>query len=309
MDMDLTVGTTMTDDINERLRDKTIMIASLNQKLEALQAQLGGSQRRANELGEQTSRLEATLVQKDSEIQMLKEELSKTRGALESVGKEVQGMKAEQTQQLMKKSPMVESSLREEIVQSEQQIRQLKEDLKRFSQVATSVLNNDEGADEMLRQVLLEIGDPRYRILNMVLNRKSVRIDEVASSLVIDVPEALEIVDALQVEGEIEMIDSNTVIPAKKYREVRVPTDQWQQMEPDAIFRGLEEFIGNSDDQMSIVKALETAVEILEQKLARGGAMVFQMRRTADNWKKQAGDREELQYTIREWRGRAQAMG
>jgi hypothetical protein len=80
-------------------------------------------------------------------------------------------------------------------------------------------------------------------------------------------------------------------------------------MDPDAIFARLEEFIGKTDEQRSIVNALEVAVEILEQKLARGGAMIFQMRRTADSWRKQAGDREELQYTIREWRGRAQAMG
>ncbi|MHA2199067.1 MAG: hypothetical protein ACXABN_04275 [Candidatus Thorarchaeota archaeon] len=299
----------MTDDINERLKDKTMLIVSLNHKLEALQAQLAGSHRRANELGEKTSQLETALAEKDSEIQMLKGELSRTKGALDTVGKEVQGMKAEQTRQLLKKKPVDEHTIREEIAQSENQVKQLKEDLKRFSQAATSVLNHEEGADQMLRQVLLEVGDPRYRILNMVLNRKSVRIEEIASSLIIEVSEALEIVDMLQVEGEIEITDGKTVIPAKKYREVKVPKDQWMQMEPDAVFIGLEEFVGKTDESLSIVNALETAVEILEQKLTRGGAMVFQMRRTADSWKKQAGNREELQYTIREWRGRAQAMG
>jgi myosin heavy subunit len=308
MDMDFRTGSIMNNDINERLKDKTIQIVSLNQKIESLQAQLGGTQRRANELGNKTEQLEVALIQKDSEIQMLKDELSNTRGALETVGKEVQEIKAEQTQQLIVKKPVEQNSMREENIQAEQHVKQLKEDLKRFSQVATSVLNNDEGADEMLRQVLLEVGDPKYRILNMVRNRKSVGVDEIASCLIIEVSEALEIVDTLQVAGEIELTDRKTVIPARKYREVKVPTHQWMEMDPDDVFVSLEEFIGETDEPVSIANAIETAVEILEQKLTRGGAMVFQMRKTADSWKKQAGNREELQYTIREWRGRAQAM-
>ena len=58
-----------------------------------------------------------------------------------------------------------------------------------------------------------------------------------------------------------------------------------------------------------MVNAIETAVEMIEQKLARSGALIFQMRRTADSWKKQAGNVEELQYTIKDWKGRAQALG
>ncbi|MFW9869442.1 MAG: hypothetical protein ACFFEL_07435 [Candidatus Thorarchaeota archaeon] len=298
----------MSDDINERLKDKTMQIVSLNQKLEVLQAQLGGSQRRANQLGEQVAQLESTLAQKDSEIQMLTTELSKTRGALEAVGKEVQGIKAEQTQQLLKRKPDEEYSLKEELNLAEQRVRKLQEDLKRFSVAATSALNKEDGADEMLRKVLLEVGDPKYRILNIVLNRKSIRIEEIASTLVIDVSEALQKVESLQIAGEIEIKDGSTIIPARKYRELKVPKDQWNAMEPDAIFVGLEEFIGKTDDSTSIVNALETAVEILEQKLVRGGALVFQMRRTADTWKKQAGNLEELRYAVKDWRIRAQNM-
>ncbi len=298
----------MSDDINERLKDKTMQILSLNQKLEALQAQLGGSQRRANQLGDQVTQLETSLVQKDSEIQKLTADLSRTVGALETVGKEVQGMKAEQTQQLLKKKPVDGTSTKDELALAEQRVKKVQEDLKRFSQAATSVLNNDEGADEMLRQVLLEVGDPKYRILNMVLNKKSVRIEEIASLLVIDVTAALQIVDSLQVTGDIEIKDGSTVIPAKKYRKLQVPKEQWGAMEPDAVFAGLEEFIGKTDDTSSIVNALETAVEILEQKLSRGGTLVFQMRRTADSWRKQEGNLEELRYSIKDWRARAQSM-
>jgi len=308
--MDYKIGTTMSEDVNERLRDKTMQIVTLNQKLEALQAQLGGSQRRANQLGDRVSQLEVAIAHRESEIQKLTSELSKTKGALDVVGKEVQGMKAEQAQQLLKKAPGSDGyTMKEELALAEQRVGRLQQDLKLFSQVATFVLNKEDGALEKLREVLLEVGDPKYRILNMVLNRKSIRIDEIASTLIIDVSKALEIIDALQVAGEIEIIEGTTVIPAKKYRELRVPRDEWMIMEPDEIFIGLEEFLGKTDDQGSIANALATAVEILEQKVSRGGALVFQMRRTADSWSKQRGNIEELQYTIKDWRMRANSMG
>jgi hypothetical protein len=308
--MDFKIGTTMSEDVNERLRDKTMQIVTLNQKLEALQAQLSGSQRRANQLGDHVSQLEAAIAHRDSEIQKLTSELSKTKGALDVVGKEVQGMKAEQAQQLLKKAPGSDGyTMKEELTLAEQRVGRLQQDLKLFSQVATFVLNKEEGALEKLREVLLEVGDPKYRILNMVLNRKSIRIDEIASTLIIDVSKALEFIDALQVAGEIEIVEGTTVIPAKKYRELRVPRDEWMIMEPNEIFIGLEEFLGKTDDRGSIANALVIAVEILEQKLARGGALVFQMRRTADSWSKQRGNIEELQYTIKDWRVRANSMG
>ena len=64
MGMGLKVGTTMSDDINERLRDKTMQIVSLNQQLETLQAQLGGSQKRAHQLGDQVKQLQALVEQR-----------------------------------------------------------------------------------------------------------------------------------------------------------------------------------------------------------------------------------------------------
>ena len=301
----------MSDDINERLRDKTMQIVSLNQKLETLQAQLGSSQKRANQLGTQVSQLEAVVAEKDSEIQILNSELSKTKAALDVVGKEIQGMKADQTQQLLKKSPSTDTdmySLKEALSLAEEKVGRLEKDLERFSQVATQVLKEEEGALEELRAILLEIGDPKYRVLTMVVNRKSIRIDEIASMLIIDVPKAQEIVDALQIAGEVEIKDNSIVIPHKKYREVRIPRDEWSAMNPDEIFAGLEEFLGKTNDQVSIVKALETAVEILEQKLARGGALVFQMRRAAETWKREMQNLEELLYAVKDWRLRAKSM-
>ncbi|MGY5872014.1 MAG: hypothetical protein RTV72_07225 [Candidatus Thorarchaeota archaeon] len=300
----------MSDDVNERLREKTMQIVSLNQKMEALQAQLSGSQRRANQLGTQVSELESSLTTKDSEIEMLQTQLSRTKGALDTVGKEMQGIKAEQTQLLAKKKPeAVGASVKDELTLAEMTIGRLREDLKQFSHAATSVLNQEEGAIDGLKRVLLEVGDPKYRILNMVLNKKSIRMEEIASSLVIDMTEALKHVDALQAAGEIQVRDGNTVLPAKKYLELKVPKEHWASIEPVDIFQELEEFVGKTDDTSSVVNAIETAVEMIEQKLARSGALIFQMRRTADSWKKQAGNVEELQYTIKDWKGRAQALG
>jgi len=305
----LSLGLAMSDDVNVRLRDKTIQIVSLNQKLEALQAQLSGSQKRANQLGTQMTELESTLVQKDSEIEMLQTQLSRTKGALDSVGKEIQGIKAEQIQILSKKKPeTVGASVKDELSRAEMIIERLREDLKQFSHVATAVLNQEEGSLEGIRKVLLEVGDPKYRILNMVLNKKSIRMEEIAASLVIDMSEALKHVDALQAAGEVQIRDGNTVLPAQKYLELKVPKDQWLSMEASEIFQALEEFIEKTDDTSSVVNALEIAVEIIEQKLARGGSLIFQMRKNADAWKKQAGTIEDLKYTIKDWKSRAQAL-
>jgi chromosome segregation ATPase len=299
----------MSDDINERLREKTIQIVSLNQKLDALQAQVTGSQKRANQLGSQVAVLEAAVSERDSQIKTLEAQLAKTKGVLDTVGKEMQGIKAEQTQLLVKKQPGTENlSLKENLTFAEMTIERLREDLKIFSQTATSVLNHEEGALEKLKQVLLELGDPKYRILNMVLNRKTVRLDEIASTMVLDMTQALKYVEALQAEGEVEIKDGNNVLLASKYREVKVPREEWMQLDPTAVFEKLEEFVTKTDDNKSIILALETAVDVLEQKLARGGALIFQMRKTADSWKRQPSSTEDLQYTIRDWKARAQLL-
>ena len=112
----------------------------------------------------------------------------------------------------------------------------------------------------------------------------------------------------MQVAGEVQIKDGHTIIPAQKYLELRVPREEWIKMNPIEIFNELEVFVGKTDDTTSILNAIESAVEILEQKLARGGALFFQMRRTAESWKKQAGNIEELQYTIKDWKARAQAL-
>ena len=299
----------MSDDVNVRLRDKTVQIVSLNQKLEALQAQLSGSQRRANQLGTQMTELESTVTEKDSEIEMLQTQLSRTKGALDSVGKEMQGIKSEQIQILSKKKPeTVDASVKDELTIAEMTIERLREDLKQFSHAATAVLNQEDGSHEGIRKVLLEVGDPKYRILNMVLNKKSVRIEEIAASLVIDMTEALKHVDSLQTAGEVQLRDGNTVLPAQKYLKLKVPKDQWLSMEASDIFQELEEFVGKTDATFSVANALEIAVEIIEQKLTRGGSLVFQMRKTADAWKKGSGNIEELKYTIKDWKSRAQAL-
>jgi len=298
----------MSDDVNERLREKTIQIVSLNQKLEAIQAQLSGSQKRANQLGNKVTELEASLSERDSQIQLLESQLSVTKGALDTVGKEMQGIKAEQTQLLVKKQPGAENrSLKENLTFAEMTMERLREDLKIFSQTALSVLNQEEGALDELREVLLELGDPKYRILNLVLNRKSVRLEEIASTLVLDMTQALKYVESLHAEGEIELRDGNDILPASKYRELKVPREEWMRLDPTLVFEKLEEFVTRTDDNNSIVLAIETAVDALEQKLARGGALIFQMRKTADSWRKQTGNTEELRYTVRDWKARALA--
>ena len=291
---------------NERLRERAIQIAQLSQKIETLQAQLGGSHRRANQLGENVSSLETVIGEKDSEIQMLRSELSKTKGALDSVGKTVQTMKVEQTQLLTKKQPTIEDpTLIDEVAVLNERVVKLKEDIKLLSEAATLVLLEKEEGIKTLREAVRNVGDIQYKILNMVLNRRTIKIDEIASTFVEDTHTIMEIIEKLQAAGEVLLTDGVTVTPAQKYREVKIPVAEWKEMEPGEIFDSLVEIVGKSEGKENIVEALEKSVDILEQKMSRGGALIFQMRRMATTWSKKEGNVEELQYTIREWKGRA----
>ena len=297
-------------DSNERIRDQMMTIHSLNQKIDVLQAQLGGAQKRAHQLEEQIAQLEQVITQKDAEIQALNSDVQRYSGALDSMGHEIQGLRAEQTQQHAMAVPVQDDQkLGEQLAAAQQVIQKQKKNLMSFSQVATAVLNSEDNALEELQRVLLEAGDQRFRVLNLVLTKRSVRIEEIASILVVDVSKAMEIADTLQAAGEVEIRDGSTIIPSRKYREVKVSVEEWKNLDPLAIFDSLEGIIGRTEDCESIVSAIEAAVDILEQKMTRGGTLVFEMRRTANSWKKRAGDVQELQYKIREWKARAQSLG
>jgi uncharacterized protein YoxC len=297
-------------DPNERIRDQMMTIHSLNQKIDVLQAQLGGAQKRAHQLEEQLAQLEQVITQKDAEIQALGSDVQRYSGALDSMGREVQNLRAEQTPQHAMAIPMGnDQKLGEQLAAAQQVIQKQKGNLMALSRVATAVLNSEDNALENLQRVLLEAGDQRFRVLNLVLTKRSVRIEEVASILVVDVSKAREIADTLQAAGEVEIGDGNTIIPAKKYREVKVPVEEWRNMDPLAIFDSLDGIIGKTEGGEGIVIAIEAAVDILEQKISRGGTLVFEMRRTANSWKKEEGNVQELQYKIREWKARAQSLG
>ncbi len=292
-------------DLNEKLRDKTMQIAQLNQKMQSLEAQLSGSYGRANELKTRVASLESDVVSRDSEIQMLRGEIQKYKGALDSVGREVQTMKAEQTQVLSRKQPGGdEYSLKQQLVDSERLIEALQRDLRTLSAAASAVINNEPDATEKLREIVMEIGDPKYRILSLVLQRRHVRLDEIAAILVTDMSEAITLCESLQNEGELEIREGTTVIPAKKYRVIEAPVEEWKVSQPSQIFDSLESIVERTEGGESVARALESAAEILEQKLSRGGSLMFEMRRTSSIWNKQEGDKEELKYKIREWKSR-----
>ncbi len=289
----------------DRLREKTLQVTQLNQRLESMQAQLSGAQRRASELHGQVQHLETQIADKDSEIQTLKAELSKTKAALDAVGREMQGIRSQKTEEFARQKPREDNTIKEERTKADLKILRLKDDIKKLSEAATGVLLEQEGAIDNLGEVIKSVGDIQHRIFNLVLEKRNLKIDEIASILLIETAEVLDAVDSLQALGEVEMKDSNTVIPAKKYREVAIPYEKWKDMRPADIFDSLEEIVEKAEGKETIVEALEKSVDILEQKLARGGALIFQMRRTAGDWNKQEGNVEELRYTIKDWRSRA----
>jgi hypothetical protein len=226
------------------------------------------------------------------------------------MGKELQGIRLEQTEAMTKRKPDREDDSREkeEVRSYEMKLLKMKQDMKILSEAATEILLEKDEAVNHLKKAIREVGDPQYRILNLVLERRTIKVDEIATQLLLDTAEVLDIVDSLQALGEVILKDNATVIPAKKYREVKVPVEEWRSMSPPAIFESLEEIVEKSEGTETIAEALERAVDILEQKLTRGGALVFQMRKTAGSWGKSEGDREELRYTIREWKSRALSL-
>ncbi len=299
----------MSDDVQERIREKTIQIVSLNQKIEALQAQIEGAQRRAAQFNERIASLDAEVREKQAENELLRGELARAKAALESVGREMQGIRAEQTQEMNKKKPATEdTTMREDLSTARLTIESLRKDLERFSEAATRLINGEEGSLEALGRVLQEVGNPKYRMLSTILGRKSVRLDELATVVAMSVGEAKVLVDELEMAGEVEIRNDSTLIPGGKYRHLEVPKEKWASLEPMGVFDQLEEFVGLTDDQDTIVRALEASADILEQKLARGGALIFQMRRTADHWRKQQDNPENLRYTVREWASRARSL-
>ena len=293
-------------DIEARIREKLITIQSLNQKIEILQAQLSGAQKRAHDLTQQVAAKDETLAEKDIEIRHLTSEIERFKSALERVGQEVKDHRAAQIDALSKKKDVSkDDASAAELEVAKRTIQSLRENLKQLSEAATAVLNVEPDATEQLRSAVQEVGDPQFRILNIVLTRRAAKIDELASALVIDTAHAWEMIDALVAAGEVQMRDKHTVIPAAKYRETKIPVESWQQAEPAELFDDLEEIVSKIEGNEGVAKAIETAVDILEQKLSRSGALVFEMRRTASSWKKQPGDIQELKYKIRDWKARA----
>ncbi|MFW9851135.1 MAG: hypothetical protein ACFFF4_18565 [Candidatus Thorarchaeota archaeon] len=293
----------------DRLREKTVQIAMLNQKLESVQAQLGGATRRNTQLTEQIKTLEVQLKEKDYEIQSLRAELDRNQGALDSLGQEMQGIKASQKEIMsMKKPVQTQDPSSAELEKAEVKIARLQGDIKTLSEVATSVLLEKEGSLEKLSETIKMVGDIQHRIFNMVMEQRAVKADELASMMLTELSEIREAVDSLQAIGEVEIKDGGTIIPAKKYRETKIPVDEWKNMAPGDIFDSLETVVGKAEGSDTIVEALENAVDILEQKLSRGGALIFQMRRAAGDWKRQDGNVEELRYTIKDWKSRAESL-
>ena len=149
-------------DSNERIRDQMMTIHSLNQKIDVLQAQLGGAQKRAHQLEEQLAQLEQVITQKDAKVQALDSDVQRYSGALDSMGHEVQGLRAEQTQQNAMVVPVRDDQkLGEQLAAAQQIIQKQKENLMALSRVTTAVLNSEDNALEDLQRVLLEAGDQR----------------------------------------------------------------------------------------------------------------------------------------------------
>ncbi len=284
-----------------------MQVVALTQKVDSLQAQLTGAQKRASQLTAEIQSLQQTLAERDAEIKRLKTELEKANACVTALGKELRELRLSQVQPTTKTQhhEAIDSSLRTELETAKKTIQSEQQKVKMLSEAALQVINNQEGALEQLRSILMEVGDPKYRVLGLVLKRRRLKVDEIASTIVADVAATKAILEELQSAGEVEIQDGNTVILGKKYREVELPIERWKSATPVQVLDDLERLVTQTeDDNETVARLIETAVDILEQKIPRGGALVFQMRKTAGRWKTKREDIEELRYTIRDWKSR-----
>ncbi|MDF1537506.1 MAG: hypothetical protein P1Q69_01205, partial [Candidatus Thorarchaeota archaeon] len=168
----------MSDD-SARLKEKTVQVTMLNQKMEALQAQLSGATRRNTQLAEQIKELQEQLSQKDYDIQSIQMELDRTKTALESVGQQMQGIKAKETLEMGRKKPVTGDSVaKEELQQAEVKIARLQGDIKKLSEAATSVILKREDGLEKLSETIKLVGDMQHRIFTFVMEQRAVKKDE-----------------------------------------------------------------------------------------------------------------------------------
>ncbi len=300
----------MSDDVSTRLREKTMQIAALNQRLEVLQTQLSGSVRRATQLAHQVEQLEAQLKEREEEIARLKDELKRSQAAMKAMGAAMK--ESQQGGPVAGAAPRARedpAQLRSQLDKTAARMRLVEGNLSRLSAAALNVVMGVEGAVEGLRKTLAEAGDTKSRVLVLVLRHGKIRLDDLAASLLIDRSVVKETVERLVAEGELEVGPGDVVMPAKKHREAQVPVERWMRASPAEIFDELEKIVSRTDDAESIARALETAVDLLEQKIARGGVLIFQMRRTASSWKSSPGSTEDLRYKIKEWKSKAAALG
>ncbi len=296
----------------DRLREKTVQIVALTQKIDALQAQLTGAQKRAAQLTAEVQSLTQAIAERDAEIKRLKVELERANACTDALGKEIRAarMTQVQTQSPAKKQSEEEiERLKRELEQVNKSAQIAQQNVKTLSEAALAVINNQEGAIERLRDTLLRVGDPKYRVFSLVLQKRRLKTEEIAAIIYIDVQSTMEILEDLQSAGEVEIREGDIVIPGKKYREIDVPVEKWKSAAPAQVFVDLEQLVARAEEHETVAKIIGAAVEVLEQKIPRAGALVFQMRKTANGWRTTQGNIDELRYTIREWKARALALG
>lgn len=289
-------------DMDKHLKSQRMASLANDQRVDSLQAQLEGAQKRARELKERVIELEGIIKSKDDEIQIFRSEINKQRCALEQASKELKEIKGEKMP-----SYIIEKRNEPDIYKhekTEQLLHDTREKLKRLSKVVTESINSDTVSVNMIRDAVIEHGDLQYRVLNIIIEKKSVKLDEIASITTTDNREIYEIIDNLSNLGEVEIRDSNTVVIAEKYHKSVINTDNWKDMKISDIFDSLQELIRMSESNKEIANAIEKVVDIVEQTASGAGALVFEMRKTSGIWKNKFGDVEDLIYKIKEWKSR-----
>ncbi len=305
------MGKEKLSDIEQRLREKTQTILRLNQQIEQLSGQISGLTRRIQQKDEEIEHLKSLIAERDQKISKLENDILGYEEVIRRLNQRVE--EATSVTETSTSEPASATTARplvtkEEIDELKNQIKTLSDKLTTITKIATKlVLEPDEGKNELIEYLLKE-GDPKYRVLLAVTRSESEKISNLDKLTNIPPLEVQVYVKELVNENELEQIDPNTVMIGAKLREVSVPEEKWRQLSIDDLFEEFVKYAKRVKNKDLISSAIETLVAILEDHLSRPGVLIFQMRRTADTWRRSGGDLQELEYTARDWKARAKSL-
>jgi hypothetical protein len=155
---------------------------------------------------------------------------------------------------------------------------------------------------EKLREFILREGSLKYRVLLVVTEKGNVEISEVARVTGIDRLTVEKAVQTLLEEQKVEV--HGTMITVRGVFKPP-PVAEWRTMTIDKVFNEVEKYciLVRSPDLIS--QALQALKDFVEEKVRSRGTFIFDISKEIQQWKRGAGNLQDLEFKLRDWNSRA----